>query len=82
MSDYLGARIICVCSCGDYGCGHTRCRETRDGNEVVLTEFDFDVTPEGATEEFGFSASNYDAVCKDIADLARAQRERDAVGRR
>jgi hypothetical protein len=82
VSDYPGARIICVCSCGEYGCGHTGCRVTRDGDEVVLNEFDFDVTPEGVGKEFRFSAANYDAVCKNIADLARAQRERDAAGRR
>src|SRR5215831_5874003 len=46
--EYPGALIVCGCSCGEYGCSHTGCCVTRDGDEVVLNEFDFDVTPEGA----------------------------------
>lgn len=76
------ARIVCVCSCGEYGCGHTGCRVTRDGDEVVFNEFDFDVSREGASKLFRFPVANYEEVCKDIAERARQQRERDAAGRR
>jgi hypothetical protein len=81
-SDAPEVRIVCVCSCGEYGCGHTQCRVTDDGDDVVFREFDFDVTRQGAGKEFRFSAANYQAVCKEIAELARQQRERDAATRR
>jgi hypothetical protein len=80
--DDLDARIVCVCSCGEYGCGHTGCRVTREGDEVVFNEFDFDVSREGARKLFRFALANYEAVCKDIAEFARQQRERDRAGRR
>jgi hypothetical protein len=76
------ARIVCVCNCGEYGCGHTGCRVTREGDEVVFNEFDFDVSREGARKLFRFTVGNYEAVCKDIAELARQQCERDRAGRR
>jgi hypothetical protein len=79
--EFPGALIVCVCSCGKYACGHTGCRITRDGDQVDLNEFDFDVTPEGARKAFRFSAANYDAVCKTIPELAREQRELDVAGR-
>lgn len=76
-------RIVCVCGgCGEYGCSHTGCRVTRVGDEIIFNEFDFDVSPEGAQKLFRFDVANYEAVCKDIADLARQQRERDAATRR
>src|SRR5262245_40636631 len=61
-ANHPGALIVCDCNCGEYGCGHTGCQMTRDGNEVVLKDFDFDVTQEGAKKEFRFSAANYDDV--------------------
>lgn len=78
-SDDPEVRIVCVCSCGEYGCGHTQCRVSQDGDDVVFYEFAFDVTHEGARQEFRFSAANYDAVCKEIAARAGEQRERDAA---
>lgn len=76
-SDDPDVRIVCVCGCGEYGCSCTRCRVTREGDEVVFNEFDFDVTREGARKVFRFAAANYEAVCKDIAELARQQRRRN-----
>ena len=32
------ARIVCVCNCGEYGCGHTGCRMTREGDEVNVAQ--------------------------------------------
>lgn len=81
-SDSPEVRIVCVCNCGDYGCGHTQCRVIRDGDDVVFHEFAFDVTSDGARKEFRFGAANCDAVCQDIAARARQQRERDAAGHR
>ena len=37
---------------------------------------------DGARKEFRFAVANYEAVCKEIAEHARQQRERDAAGRR
>ncbi len=75
-------RIVCVCSCGEYGCGHTQCRVIHEGDDVVFHEFTFDVTSEGAQKEFRFGAANYEAVGKEIAAKAREKRERDAADRR
>jgi hypothetical protein len=69
-------RIVGVCSCGEYGCSHARCRVTREGDDVIFHEFGF------VRKVFRFGAANYDAVCKEIAAIARQYRERDAAGRR
>lgn len=81
-SEAPDVRIICVCSCGEYGCGHAQCHVFRHGDEVVFNRFDVDVDREGARKEFRFRAVNYDAVCTEIAERAQQQRERDAAGRR
>jgi hypothetical protein len=49
----------------------------RERDEVVFKEFDGDVTAEGAGQVFRFTASNYEVVCREIAELAKAQRKRD-----
>jgi len=79
--DEPDARIVCVCSCGEYGCGHTQCRVAREGDDVVFHEFKFDVTSEGARKEFRFRAANYDTVCQEIAERASQQRKHDAACR-
>jgi hypothetical protein len=66
-------RIVCCCSCGEYGCGHTRCRVIREGDEVVFQDFDLDASPEGRRKVFRFSAENYQAVVSEIVARARAQ---------
>lgn len=81
-SDAPNVRIVCVCSCGEYGCGHAQCHVARVGGEVVFNKFDSDVTREGSQKEFRFGATNYNAVCAEIAEHAQRQRERDAAGRR
>lgn len=79
-SDAPDVRIVCVCSCGEYGCSHTECHVAHEGDEVVFYDFDCDVTREGAGKEFRFAATNYEAVCTEIAARAGQQRERDAAG--
>lgn len=59
-------RIVCVCSCGEYGCGHTRCRVVFEENVVVFRDFDSDVTPEGRKLEFRFELSDYRSVIEEI----------------
>jgi hypothetical protein len=67
-------RIVCVCSCGEYGCGHTACRVVQEREGVVLRDFDVDVSAEGSKKEFRFSSANYSAVTAEIVSLARQQR--------
>jgi hypothetical protein len=66
-------RIVCCCSCGEYGCGHTQCRVIRDGDEVVFRDFKFDASPEGQRQVFRFAAINYQVVVSEIVALSRAQ---------
>lgn len=66
-------RIVCCCSCGEYGCGHTQCRVVREGDVVVLRDFDFDASPEGRRQVFRFPTANYDAVVAEIVALASSQ---------
>ena len=66
-------RIVCVCSCGEYGCCHTRCRMIREGDEIVLRDFDLDAGPEGTRREFRFSRPNFEAVIGEIIHRAREQ---------
>jgi hypothetical protein len=72
--------IVCVCSCGEYGCGHTHCRVIREGDEVVFRDFDVDVSAEGSRREFRFSRANYEAVVAEIVSRARAQQVRAERG--
>jgi hypothetical protein len=81
-SDAPDVRIVCVCNCGEYGCGHAQCHVAQEGDEVIFREFDFDVSAEGARKEFRFGAANYFSVCNEIAERARKQREWDAQGLR
>lgn len=66
-------RIVCCCSCGEYGCGHTQCRVVREGDEVVFRDFEFDASPEGRRQVFRFSAANYQAVVSEIVTRSQAQ---------
>ena len=68
-------RIVCVCSCGEYGCGHTRCRVVHEGDNVILRNFDVDVSREGSKKEFHFSLVNYKEVIAEIVNLA-SQKQR------
>lgn len=64
-------RIIAVCSCGEYGCGHTRCQVHSDGDRVVLEDFENDVSDTGRTRRFEFKLPNYNAIVREV--VARAQ---------
>jgi hypothetical protein len=79
-SDSPDVRIVCVCSCGEYGCGHAQCHVVSEGDEVVFRGFDIDVTRDGARREFRFEAANYADVCKGIAEHARQHREQNEGG--
>jgi hypothetical protein len=64
-------RIVAVCSCGEYGCGHTRCEVVHEDSVVVFKNFDVDVTPEGRKMEFRFAVENYKRVVSEIVAQVR-----------
>jgi hypothetical protein len=66
-------RIVCCCSCGEYGCRHTQCRIVYEGDAVVFRDFDFDASSEGRNQVFRFSQANYRHVVSQIVELAKAQ---------
>ena len=66
-------RIVCVCSCGEYGCGHTSCRVIKDSDTVIFRDFDNMVSSEGQKKQFRFSRQNYDAV---VAEIVTASAEK------
>ncbi len=70
-------RIVTVCSCGEYGCGHTRCRVVHEGETIIFCDFDLDVSPEGRNKVFLFAISNYELVVSEIIRLARQERADD-----
>ena len=77
-------RIVTVCSCGEYGCGHTHCRIQNHADSVVLSDFEFGVTSEGAKKRFQFPRSNYNDVVRQIVQLAREHKlsfSNNTVGR-
>jgi hypothetical protein len=74
-------RIVAVCSCGEYGCGHTQCRVIRSEASVILREFDMDCTAEGRQRQFEIARDSYDFVVSQIVAKAREQRDRDAAKR-
>jgi hypothetical protein len=75
-------RIVAVCSCGEYGCGHTRCRVLVTGDQVVFEGFENDVSDTGRTRRFVFERSNYDAVIAELVTLAAECRKRSETRRR
>jgi hypothetical protein len=64
-------RIVAVCSCGEYGCGHTQCRVISEGDGITFRDFDVAVSPEGKQTVFRFARSNYDAVVREVVRLSR-----------
>ena len=72
-------RIVAVCSCGEYGCGHTRCRVIRSQGVVVFRDFELDCSPEGRLKEFTFSRANYEAVIATIVAKVRDLRGQDSA---
>jgi hypothetical protein len=70
--------IVCVCGCGEYGCGHTRCQVERQDDEVLWSRFDIDVSEAGRSRIFQFTRENYDAVIANIVRRALVQKQLDA----
>jgi hypothetical protein len=64
-------RIVAVCSCGEYGCGHTSCRVIPEAGCVTFCDFDGDANRVGRQKTFQFTRSNYDAVVSELVRLCR-----------
>lgn len=77
--DKTDLRIVVVCSCGEYACGHTRCRVSTARGSVVLSEFDFEVSDAGRSAVFRFAEENYRSIVAEIVQLARDQRIRNRL---
>jgi len=70
-------RIVTVCSCGEYGCGHSRCRVKKSGDSVAFSEFTGDVGPSGMSRVLSFSRDNYDAIVTGIVSDKRKQKRKE-----
>jgi len=70
-------RIVTVCSCGEYGCGHSRCRVIRAAETVTLCDFDGDIGSDAADRVFSFPRSDYDRVVSGIVAEARQQKQKE-----
>jgi hypothetical protein len=71
-------RIVSVCGCGEYGCGHSRCRVTYSEDRVVFDQFEGDCSAPRWPKTFTFDRQNYDRVMDEITQLAAQQRASDA----
>ena len=67
-------RIVTVCECGEYGCGHTQCRVDHNGNVVLFYDFDVGISREGLGKIFEFTRSNYEEVMSAIVRLSSRKR--------
>jgi hypothetical protein len=73
--------IVAVCSCGEYGCGHTRCHVRMDDRVVTFEQFQGDVSDTGRARRFTFPRSNYEAVIRQLVKLADEQKRADQPAR-
>ncbi len=65
-------RILTVTSCcGEYGCGHTRCRVLYTRRRVLFCDFAGAVRAQAQKTVFEFSRWNYDTVIEAMAWRAR-----------
>src|SRR6266576_3285781 len=72
----LDYRIVTVCSCGEYGCGHSRCRIMRTDDSVIFREFTGDVGAKGLVQVFTFPRSDYEQTVRGIVTEAGRQKRK------
>lgn len=65
--------IVTVCDCGEYGCGHSRCRISFDNGVVKFSHFAGDVGDRGKSISFSFPESQYIEVINKISKLAQSE---------
>lgn len=71
VSPNSALRIVTVCDCGEYGCGHAHCRIIKSESEVVFDQFQGDLREEHKGLRLTFSRKNYDEVTRFVVDEAR-----------
>ena len=71
-------RIVSVCSCGEYGCGHTRCRIEMKDDSVVFSNFEGDIK-NGEQWTFEFPRQNFDEVVLKIVRGASERKKADSA---
>ena len=62
-------REVTVCSCGEDGCGHSRCRVRVEGDTVIFEDFAGDAArtaPDGL--RFVFPRAQYESCCQALRD--------------
>ncbi|MEA1051676.1 hypothetical protein U5801_17970 [Lamprobacter modestohalophilus] len=64
--------IVTVCECGEFGCGHSRCRIRRDGKRVVLEDFRGNVGEAGRVLQLEVSAEQFDSVVQQIVTAKKS----------
>lgn len=70
--------IVSVCDgCGEYGCGHTRCKILRNSNEIVFSDFYGELSSNAKQQVFHFSVENYESVVSEIVKLAKEEQLKD-----
>ncbi len=74
-----GIRIVTVCDCGEYGCGHTHCRVTKTNDTVMLDQFQCDGRKEPDSTRFVFSRANYEEVVAAILTGTQEQKRRTSA---
>ncbi|MDR1192201.1 MAG: hypothetical protein LBK60_11175 [Verrucomicrobiales bacterium] len=72
----LDFRIVTVCSCGEYGCGHSRCRVIKTAETVTFCDFTGDVSTNSTNHVFVFSHPDYQCIVNGIIAEARHQKQK------
>ena len=67
-------RLVAVCGCGEYDCGHTRCTVKRIDDRVVFEDFIGERDHARPSASFVFAAAEFDAVEKFMAITAHQER--------
>lgn len=64
-------RLVSVCGCGQYGCGHTRCDVVQDGKIVTLNNFIGEKNHQRPNRQFVFDAAQFKEIEQHIVNLAK-----------
>ncbi len=66
--------LVTVCTCGEAGCGHSRCTVRTTEDAVIFEDFRGDVRGEARALRFVFSRADYERVLSLMTEKARAYR--------
>ena len=69
-------RLVAVCTCGEFGCGHTKCRIRYTEQQVSMSEFVTKDKPSTKNHSFRFDSNDFNRVISRMIDEAnRFRRE-------